>query len=87
MSGSVEEIFGGQLATNDSEHAKNIPANYENDTLDESVTDAIDGRQAKYTDHSAAIIAVQATIDKQNSPIESAPTKNENMNKDSSRAC
>ena len=64
MSGSVEEIFGGRLATDDSEQAKNIPANYKNDKLNESVTDAIDGRQAKNADHSAAIIAVQVTIDK-----------------------
>ena len=39
------------------------------------VANDVDGQQAKYADHGAASIAVRATLEKQQSPIELAPTK------------
>ena len=86
VSKSVEETFGGRLATNDSEQAKNMPAYHKNDKFKESVTDDIDGQQVKYAEGGAANIAVRAALEQKYLPIESTTAREQKVKKDPSRS-
>ena len=85
MNESVKETSGGRLATNDSEQAKNMPANHKNDKFNESVTHDIDGQQVKYAKDGAGNLPVWAKIEQQRRPIRSTAAMNQNINRSEER--